>query len=138
MRVIKRYTKSVVMSLLASAIVSASVFNNATADDEAKVYAFPDKWMVRLGAYIIDGANTTVSVNSADGVLRIHPIAADFFDGGYRGDIRINAAGDVPSISARASAGPGVRGAGSHRCRRYAPSRNLPDSPRSAGRREAG
>ena len=43
--------------------------------------------------------NVTVGVNGADGVLRIHPIAADFFDGGYRGDIRINAAGDVPSIS---------------------------------------
>lgn len=45
----------------------------------------------------------TVGVNSADGVLRIHPIAADFFDGGYRGDIRINAAGDVPSISVNES-----------------------------------
>lgn len=47
--------------------------------------------------------NVTVGVNSADGVLRIHPIAADFFDGGYRGDIRINAAGDVPSISVNES-----------------------------------
>ena len=43
--------------------------------------------------------NVTVGVNAASGELRIHPIAADFFDGGYRGDIRINAAGDVPSIS---------------------------------------
>jgi len=47
--------------------------------------------------------NVTVGVNSADGVLRIHPIAADFFDGGYRGDIRINATGDVPSISVNES-----------------------------------
>ena len=38
------------------------------AEDEAPVFAFPDKWMVRLGAYIIDGANTTVSVNSALGL----------------------------------------------------------------------
>jgi AsmA protein len=43
--------------------------------------------------------NVTVGLNAADGVMRIHPIAADFFDGGYRGDIRINASGDVPSIS---------------------------------------
>jgi AsmA protein len=43
--------------------------------------------------------NVTVGVNSDDGVLRIHPIAADFFDGGYRGDIRIDASGDVPSIA---------------------------------------
>jgi AsmA protein len=41
----------------------------------------------------------TLGVNSADGKLRMHPIAADFFDGGYRGDVRIDASGDVPSIS---------------------------------------
>ena len=34
-----------------------------------------------------------------DGKLRMHPIAADFFDGGYRGDIRIDASTDTPSIS---------------------------------------
>jgi AsmA protein len=47
--------------------------------------------------------NVTVGLNSADGVLRIHPIAADFFDGGYRGDIRIDASGDVPSIAVNES-----------------------------------
>jgi AsmA protein len=47
--------------------------------------------------------NVTVSLNSDDGVLRIHPIAADFFDGGYRGDIRIDASGDVPSIAVNES-----------------------------------
>ena len=41
----------------------------------------------------------TLGVNSADGKLRMHPIAADFFDGGYRGDVRIDASGGVPSIS---------------------------------------
>jgi AsmA protein len=41
----------------------------------------------------------TLGVNAADGKLRMHPIAADFFDGGYRGDVRIDASGDVPSIS---------------------------------------
>ena len=41
----------------------------------------------------------TLGVNSADGRLRMHPIAADFFDGGYRGDVRIDASGKVPSIS---------------------------------------
>ncbi len=68
MRVIKRYTKSVVMSLIATAIVSASVSNNAIADDEAPVYAFPDKWMIRAGAYIVDGSNTKVSVSSSIGL----------------------------------------------------------------------
>jgi hypothetical protein len=67
MRFIKRYTKPVVMSLCA-AIASTSIINNAIADDEAQVYAFPDKWMIRLGAYIVDGSNTTVSVGSPVGL----------------------------------------------------------------------
>ena len=41
----------------------------------------------------------TLGVNSANGRMRIHPIAADFFDGGYRGDVSIDASGDVPSIA---------------------------------------
>lgn len=52
---------------------------------------------VNLGELLFE--NVTLGVNSKDGQLRMHPIAADFFDGGYRGDIRINAAGDVPSIA---------------------------------------
>ncbi len=41
----------------------------------------------------------TLGVNSANGKLRMHPISADFFDGGYRGDVRIDASGEVPSIA---------------------------------------
>ena len=41
----------------------------------------------------------TLGVNSANGKLRFHPIAADFFDGGYRGDVNIDASGNVPSIA---------------------------------------
>ena len=41
----------------------------------------------------------TLGVNSSNGSLRMHPISADFFDGGYRGDVRIDASGEVPSIS---------------------------------------
>ena len=52
---------------------------------------------VNLGDILFE--NVTLGVNSADGQLRMHPIAADFFDGGYRGDIRINAASDLASIS---------------------------------------
>ncbi|HSN52901.1 MAG TPA: AsmA family protein [Woeseiaceae bacterium] len=43
--------------------------------------------------------NVTLGVNSANGKLRIHPIAADFFDGGYRGDVNIDASGKLPSIA---------------------------------------
>jgi AsmA protein len=52
---------------------------------------------VNLGEILFE--NVTLSVNSMDGKLRMHPIAADFFDGGYRGDIRIDASTDTPSIS---------------------------------------
>lgn len=44
--------------------------------------------------------NLELGLNSADGNLRVHPIAADFFDGGYRGDVRIDASDDIPSIAA--------------------------------------
>jgi AsmA protein len=43
--------------------------------------------------------NVTLGVNSANGELRIHPIAADFFGGGYRGDVKIDASGKLPSIA---------------------------------------
>ena len=52
---------------------------------------------VNLGDILFE--NVTVGVNAAKGQLRIYPMSADFFEGGYRGDIRINAAGDVPSIT---------------------------------------
>jgi AsmA protein len=52
---------------------------------------------VNLGDILFE--NVTLGVNSMDGRLRMHPIAADFFDGGYRGDIRIDASTDTPSIS---------------------------------------
>lgn len=40
-----------------------------------------------------------VGVNSANGQLRMFPLSANFFDGQYQGDIRINAAGKVPVLS---------------------------------------
>jgi hypothetical protein len=59
------YTRPVVVPFISAVIAFASVIiSNAVADDEAPVFAFPDKWMIRLGAYIVDGSNTTVSVGS--------------------------------------------------------------------------
>jgi hypothetical protein len=83
MRFIKLYTRSLVMSLCA-AIASTSIINNAIADDEAPVYAFPDQWMIRLGAYIVDGSNTAVSVSSAVGLGAIIDYQKDL--GGEDGD----------------------------------------------------
>lgn len=43
--------------------------------------------------------NVELGLNAADGKLRLHPIAADFFDGRYAGDVRIDASGNVPVLS---------------------------------------
>ncbi len=40
-----------------------------------------------------------VSFNAGDGLLRVHPISAEFFDGTYNGDLRINATSSVPVLS---------------------------------------
>ena len=45
-----------------------TVINVAAAEDELTV-AFPDQWMVRVGAYIVDGSNTQFSINSDVGGL---------------------------------------------------------------------
>lgn len=84
MKFISRHTKSMVRSLCV-AIVSVSSINMAMAEEnEELTVAFPDKWMFRLGAYIIDGANTTVSVNSAIGVGAVIDYQKDL--GGEDGD----------------------------------------------------
>jgi hypothetical protein len=85
MSVASRYTKSVVMSLFAATIISTSLFNNAIAEDDPELtVAFPDKWMIRLGAYIVDGSNTTVSVGSDVAVGAIIDYQKDL--GGEDGD----------------------------------------------------
>ena len=43
--------------------------------------------------------NLEVGLSSAGGTLRLHPLGADLFEGSYSGDVRIDASGDVPSIS---------------------------------------
>ncbi|NOX68699.1 MAG: AsmA family protein [Gammaproteobacteria bacterium] len=40
-----------------------------------------------------------LGINSADGRLRLKPITARFFGGTYNGDVRIDASGEVPSLS---------------------------------------
>ncbi|MEX2124394.1 MAG: AsmA family protein [Woeseia sp.] len=43
--------------------------------------------------------NLELGVNSRNGNLRLYPVAAELFEGTYNGDVRINAAGDTPSVS---------------------------------------
>jgi len=43
--------------------------------------------------------NVQLGLKAAGGDLRMHPISADFFDGKYDGDVRIDASGDMPVLS---------------------------------------
>jgi AsmA protein len=57
----------------------------------------------KIGRAFLSGMefeNLELGLNSSGGRLRLHPLAADFYDGSYSGDVRIDASGDVPSVSA--------------------------------------
>lgn len=43
--------------------------------------------------------NVQLGLNSANGRLRLYPLSAELYDGTYRGDVQIDAANDIPSIS---------------------------------------
>lgn len=42
--------------------------STVASEEEAAAVAFPDKYMIRLGAYIVDGSDTQFSVNSPSGL----------------------------------------------------------------------
>ena len=62
----RAFAVPVFTGLVLTGVVSGNV---SAADDEAVVYAFPDKFMFRAGAYIVDGSNTQFSVSSDVGGL---------------------------------------------------------------------
>ena len=69
MTFIKRSNRAAAVSCLAAILVATAGVNNARADDiEETRYVGSDKWMLRLGAYFIDGADTTVAINTPIGV----------------------------------------------------------------------
>ncbi|MCI0518080.1 MAG: AsmA family protein [Woeseiaceae bacterium] len=43
--------------------------------------------------------NLELGLESGGGKLRLHPVAAELFDGTYAGDVRIDASGQIPSIA---------------------------------------
>lgn len=51
----------------------------------------------QLGRLVFE--DITLDVNSSNGQLRMHPISAQFLDGAYNGDVRIDASGDVTTLS---------------------------------------
>lgn len=50
-----------------------------------------------LGA--MEFANVVLGLNSENGRLRIHPVAADLFGGKYNGDVQVDVAGAAPVVS---------------------------------------
>ena len=66
------------------------------------INAFKARGTVTLGSAELGGMlfeNIEVGLKSANGKLRVHPITAEFFDGNYQGDIRIDVAGNRPLLS---------------------------------------
>ena len=65
---IKTVSASTVATILALGMVTSNAVA-AEAEKYAAVYAFPDKYMLRVGTYIVDGADTQFSVSSDVGGL---------------------------------------------------------------------
>ncbi|WJW75319.1 AsmA family protein [Thiohalobacter sp. IOR34] len=53
----------------------------------------------RLKAYRLRSSDIRLSVRAKDGQLRLHPAEAKMYDGGYRGDIRLDVRGAQPRIA---------------------------------------
>ncbi len=59
------FTKAITGSIVAVIITLGMATGSAiAAEDEAPGVAFPDKYMIRLGTYIVDGSDTKFSVSS--------------------------------------------------------------------------
>lgn len=53
----------------------------------------------RMKAFSFNSEDIRVGIAAKNDVLRIHPIQARFYEGGYSGDIRLDASKEVPRIS---------------------------------------
>jgi hypothetical protein len=61
--------KALTSPLVATITLYSLMSGNVTAAEDEAAFAFPDKYMFRVGAYIIDGADTQFSVTSDVGGL---------------------------------------------------------------------
>jgi len=69
MQLVKVSTKIITALTVTLALTSASVLNTVQAEESQEpALAFPDKWMIRAGAYFVDKADTSVTVLSSAGV----------------------------------------------------------------------
>ena len=62
------HIKSVMISYFLTIVAIAVIQGQANAADDKTSYAFSDRWMFRLGAYVVDGASTQFSINSDVGL----------------------------------------------------------------------
>ena len=58
----KMLTGAMAVAVFSFGFMSGNVI---AAEDEMQTVAVPDKYMFRIGAYVIDGASTEVSLNSS-------------------------------------------------------------------------
>ena len=61
--------RSLTSPLVAVTALCGLLSSNVTAAEDETVFAFPDKYMLRVGAYIVDGSDTQFSVTSDIGGL---------------------------------------------------------------------
>lgn len=60
--------RSIITRASLTMLAATCLSGQAIAETDSQAYAFPDRWMIRLGAYVVDGADTQVSVNSDVGL----------------------------------------------------------------------
>jgi hypothetical protein len=62
-----KYLIKVVAAPIITAVITSGILSGSAiaADEEETTVAFPDKYMVRLGAYIVDGSDTQFSVSGS-------------------------------------------------------------------------
>jgi hypothetical protein len=69
MRQVRIPTKIITAFAVTLSLTSVSFFNTTIAEESQEpALAFPDKWMIRAGAYFVDKADTSITVLSSVGV----------------------------------------------------------------------
>lgn len=64
----KLLTKAFAVPVVAGLVLTGLISGSVSAAEEEAAVAFPDKYMLRLGAYIVDGSDTQFSINSPSGL----------------------------------------------------------------------
>lgn len=84
-----------------------TVSRDTAPEDDFEIPVDTIRTLNARGSFTIDRAllsgleftDLELGLNASGGKLRLNPLAAKLYDGTYSGDVRIDASGDVPSIS---------------------------------------